>query len=167
MNFNKFGWYLVYLGGIFGLVAALFAWMPHNMRWEHYEAIRSATFGGDTSTLFRIERQFEIYGMVKIGFAIACAITLFIGAAMILSSGELSPDDTKECPHCKESIKLDALICKHCGKEQPPEDPNAKLNWTCPSCNAISKGHMTKCGVCDKPRPDDVVFKAMTRDASK
>ncbi len=128
MNFKKFGWYLVYLGGIFGLVAALFAWMPYNMRWEHFNAISRATLGGDSSALFAIERQFETYKVVEIGFGIAAAITLFIGAAMIFSSRDVLAEESKLCPYCKERIKLDALLCKHCGKEQPPEDPNAKLH---------------------------------------
>jgi len=159
MNFKKFGWYLVFLGGIFGLIAALFAWMPYNMRWESYNAIVSR----DDSKYFEIQRQFATFGMLKIGFGIASAITMFLGAALIFSSDDVSPEESKLCPYCKERIKLDALLCKHCGKEQSPEDPNAKLHWTCPSCHAISRDHMTECGACNKPRPEDVVFKDMTR----
>lgn len=79
-----------------------------------------------------------------------------------IAKNQLGSGEYKQCPYCAETIKFEAQLCKHCGKEQPPEDPNAKLHWTCPSCNAISRGHMTQCGVCNKPRPEDVVFKDMT-----
>lgn len=161
MNFNQFGRYLVYLGCIFGIAAAVFAWIPYNLRWEESRAI-SESIHGNPSKLYEIRLQFETYGQFKVGFGIASVITLFLGFAMRSSSGDVSPEESKLCPYCKERVKLDALLCKHCGKEQPPEDPNAKLNWTCPSCNAISRGHMTQCGVCNKPRPEDVVFKDMT-----
>jgi len=164
MNFNKFGWYLVYLGILFGFVAGVFAYIPYNLRWEYAEAIMKS-IRGDGAKLWQMQDEFATYARFKLGFGLGGAVTLFIGTAMIFSSKENSAENCKSCLFCKETIKLDALICKHCGKDQPPEDPNAKLHWTCPSCKAISRGHMTQCGVCDKPRPEDVVFRDRTKGA--
>ncbi len=161
LSFNKFSGYLVGLGCIFAIVAGVYAWMPYNMRWEEVSAYREA-LNGSPSRLYEMRRLFETYESFKIGFGIASLITLFLGFALKRSSSGLSPEESVLCPYCKERIKLGALVCKHCGKDQPPANPNDKLHWTCPSCNAISRGHMTECGVCNHPRPDDVVFKDMT-----
>jgi predicted Zn finger-like uncharacterized protein len=47
------------------------------------------------------------------GFAFISAIVLIIFS----SKSELS-DTNKKCPYCVEIIKIEAVICKHCGKEQ-------------------------------------------------
>jgi RNA polymerase subunit RPABC4/transcription elongation factor Spt4 len=35
----------------------------------------------------------------------------------------------KTCPFCKEIVKADAIICKHCKSELPPLPPKAAKKW--------------------------------------
>ena len=50
-----------------------------------------------------------------ISYAIGCTITR--GLLMIIPKlGQYILGRTKKCEWCKENIKTDALICKHCGK---------------------------------------------------
>lgn len=124
MDFKRFGWYLVMLGVIFGLAAAVFAWLPYDMRWEHFRAVT----GYDRSELLRIERQFETYGQFKIGLGIAAAITIFFGAAVIASAKPpssrkdgTSDSDTWICSACQVS-NPSGYGCKLCGEIQKSTD---------------------------------------------
>lgn len=68
--------------------------------------------------------------------------------AMQLTAGEV-----KKCPFCAELIKPEALICKHCGKDQPVQEVNhaASEPWECSGCTAINDGHKSHCWNCEKP----------------
>jgi len=39
---------------------------------------------------------------------------------------------TRDCPYCKEEIRVDAIKCKHCGSSVAPEKPAHE--GTCPYC---------------------------------
>jgi len=84
-------------------------------------------------------------GMIWVLVTAADEATL---AAQRIAQGEL-----KKCPFCAESIKPEAVVCKHCGKDQPPIDPKVIEKWVCKHCNAISKGFQQSCAVCNMPRP--------------
>lgn len=69
-----------------------------------------------------------------------------------IAKRQVEAGEMKVCPFCAENIKVDAAICKYCGEEQPPIDPNLLEKWVCTHCKAICKGSQSICWVCNKPR---------------
>jgi hypothetical protein len=54
--------------------------------------------------------------------------------------------DTRECPYCKEEIKAEATLCKHCGSQLSPQIP--PHGGTCPFCKEDVHPEATKCKHC-------------------
>ena len=69
-----------------------------------------------------------------------------------LAKRQIDAGELKVCPFCAEHVKIEATICKHCGKDQPPIDPMLLEKWVCTHCKAICKGSQSSCWVCNKPR---------------
>ncbi|ASP48814.1 double zinc ribbon domain-containing protein [Cognaticolwellia beringensis] len=54
--------------------------------------------------------------------------------------------DDRECPFCKESIKDEAIKCKHCHSSVPSISP--KHEGVCPFCKEAIKADAIKCKHC-------------------
>jgi hypothetical protein len=66
--------------------------------------------------------------------------------------------ETRECPHCKEEIKAEAIKCKHCGSRVAPERPAHE--GICPYCKEEIHPDAIKCKHCksmlgDSAKSDD------------
>jgi hypothetical protein len=54
--------------------------------------------------------------------------------------------DTRECPYCKEEVKAEAILCKHCGSRLTPEKPTH--GGICPYCKESINPEATRCKHC-------------------
>jgi hypothetical protein len=65
---------------------------------------------------------FLIQAMGDVGGGIGCAISVAVWLVGIFVFTYQSP--YAKCPYCAETIKKDALICKHCGRSQLLKPPS-------------------------------------------
>lgn len=56
--------------------------------------------------------------------------------------------DYRDCPFCAESIKREAMVCKHCGKDVEPKTSIPKI--TCPKCGYVTPATGAPCVHCGK-----------------
>ena len=59
---------------------------------------------------------------------------------------DTAENNTRECPYCKEEIKIEAVKCKHCSSSVAPEKPSHE--GTCPLCKEKIHSEATKCKHC-------------------
>jgi hypothetical protein len=52
----------------------------------------------------------------------------------------------RQCPHCREYVHAEAVVCKHCGSRLTPETP--PHGGTCPYCKEEINPEATKCKHC-------------------
>lgn len=64
-----------------------------------------------------------LYGMAI--FPVALVHILVARDLMVPIPDEMDPSKVKICPRCAETIKLAALVCKHCGHEMSEEEMKA------------------------------------------
>ena len=56
-------------------------------------------------------------------FLLSVLLSPVIGFLLVLVFAPSDP--TRKCPHCAESVKRDAKVCRHCGRDLPPAASSA------------------------------------------
>ncbi len=87
MDFKKFGWMLVLLGGVLASVAGYYSMIPYINRWDDYKAIAEATEAGYATSNYIAMKAARAADAQKVfGFGWAAAISAFLGVSLIISS---------------------------------------------------------------------------------
>lgn len=82
--------------------------------------------------------------------------TVLFGFGSNRSSTTESAGRTRVCPFCAESIRIEAVLCKHCGKDVPTQkvelpikdqDPAVSMK-ICSSCNSTNEAENMNCWKC-------------------
>lgn len=67
-------------------------------------------------------------------FLISILFSPLVGFVFVLLAGdkkkEAEASSLVVCPFCAESIKSEAVVCKHCGKDVPKQEPK-KQEYYC------------------------------------
>ena len=56
-------------------------------------------------------------------FLLSALLSPVIGILLVLVFAP--SDQTRKCPHCAESVKRDAKVCRHCGRDLPQDASSA------------------------------------------
>lgn len=76
-----------------------------------------------------------------------------------ISEIAIASNQERKCPFCAESIKIEAKVCKHCGRDVPPV-PSAKAyveerpkeEWLCSKCGKRNFAGTNVCHTCAAPK---------------
>lgn len=68
------------------------------------------------------------------------------GAQVQATQGAPQAATTKQCDFCKEQVRPEALLCKHCGSRLQPDKP--EHGGTCPYCKETIDPSAMKCKHC-------------------
>jgi hypothetical protein len=140
------------IGGL--LVAALGLWSILGTPSAAPQLLILSGVGFGALAIFEFSNVSDGIGGIESEFAAASMgpgiLTLLAGAAAILVAGftlrghmtpvsaepapgqdAFSPDrPVRECPHCKEAMRRDASVCRHCRRGSPPWEFENGRWWT-------------------------------------
>jgi hypothetical protein len=150
---KRFGVLLIIIGIIWGLVA-------FNM--DTTVQTESMSIGG----MYIPSRSVNNLGKMdeRRNHLIAAGLALLIGVILLSSNQSKQKEESttpncgeRKCPFCAELVKREAVVCKHCQRDLPPEPeappaPPVALQpgySPCPKCNATVNDESVKCWSCD------------------
>ncbi|MBO4640166.1 MAG: zinc ribbon domain-containing protein [Treponema sp.] len=85
-------------------------------------------------------------------------VLLMVGANKEgIENNSISAGNSKKCPFCAEIIKIDAKVCRYCGRDLPEESipkTTVKGNWICKNCGTENDKNWNNCSNCSKSRLD-------------
>jgi hypothetical protein len=135
MDFKKFGWMLIILGGSLGVVAAYHAMIPYINRWDDFKVISDATMAGyRTREYIEMKAERATDAQRVFGFGWAGAVTVFLGLALIFSSKKSS------------STKSPASFAQ-----------SEKTYWICGKCNETTETAKNTCWSWRRSTPQQLV----------
>jgi hypothetical protein len=130
MDVKKFGWMLVLLGVVLGLVCAYYSMIPYFNRWDDFDVISEATKAGyATREYLRLKAAQAVNQQRMFMFGWGAAISSFIGWALIVSS--------KKPPQRASPIAIDQSV---------------KTFWVCGKCNETTDTAKNTCWSCGAPK---------------
>jgi hypothetical protein len=87
-------------------------------------------------------------------FLLAVVLSPLVGiiAAAVVSPNtpgmeakQIESGESRKCPHCAELVKIDAKVCKHCGRDLPPPEGRK-----CPHCGNPVSAYAERCLACER-----------------
>jgi len=96
-------------------------------------------------------------GRSFVGWFVFGSLLFIIALPAVIFSSDLAEEEkqkelakTRTCPHCAETIKKEANVCKHCGRDVPeytaPTD--SQTTGLCPNCGKKVPENATFCRHC-------------------
>ena len=84
-------------------------------------------------------------------FLLALALSPLVGiiaaaAAKTNEQAQVESGEGRKCPFCAEIVKIEAVVCKHCGKDLP-----AIEGRKCPHCGSLVGDYAERCVGCERP----------------
>lgn len=117
MNWKDLGLAVLVIGLIVTSVAG-YQWLDLDAQRTRasLEVVMSGRFGSTTSTELRHEQ------LQRMPWIIGGGITILFGIGIMFAAR--GQTDSRICPQCAETVRAQALVCKHCGMQLDSIDPD-------------------------------------------